>query len=55
MAIASLKELSCVVIVNGLEPAEDMLAQSNEENIPVLVTTESTFKVTGRIFSLINQ
>lgn len=55
MAIASLKELACVIIVNGLEPAEDMVAQSNEENIPVLVTSESTFKVTGQVFNLINQ
>ncbi len=54
MAIASLKELACVIIVNDLEPAEDMISQSNEENIPVFVTNESTFEITGKIYNLIN-
>jgi serine kinase of HPr protein (carbohydrate metabolism regulator) len=52
MAIASLRDLSAVVITNGEAPAEDTMAQSNEEGIPILGTTLSTFELSGRLYSL---
>lgn len=54
MAIASLKDLSAIVLVKGLTPEEDTLAKSNEENIPILGTDLQTFEITGQIFGLIN-
>lgn len=54
MAIASLKELSCVVIVKNLTPNEDTIKQSNEEGLPILQTSLSTFEVAGRVYNLIN-
>lgn len=54
MAIASLKDLSAVIIVNNQQPEDDMISQSNEEGIPVLVTNDPTFVITGMIFNLIN-
>lgn len=54
MAIASLKDLSAVIIVNNQQPEDDMISQSNEEGIPVLVTKEQTFAINGKIFNLIN-
>lgn len=54
MAIASLKDLAAVVVVNDNKPEADMLAQSNEENIPVLVTSEPAFEITGKIFNIIH-
>ena len=53
MAIASLKELSAIVLVNGARPEADMLAQSHSEGIPVLGTNEPTFEITGRIYTLL--
>lgn len=53
MAIASLKELSAVVLVKGLQPEADMLAQANEEGIAVLSTSMSTFDLNGEIFNLL--
>lgn len=53
IAIASLKELACVVLVKGNKPDEDMLEQAKEEDIPVLGSEEQTFEVAGRIYELL--
>lgn len=55
MAIASLRELAAVIIVNGLAPNADMLEQAEEENIPVLGTTENAFDVSGKLFKLLGK
>lgn len=55
MAIASLKELAAIILVNGNKPADDTARQSNEENIPILGTAMSTFEVTGKIYELIKK
>ncbi len=55
IAIASLKELACVVLVKGSTPDEDMLEQAQNEDIPVLGTKDETFETVGKIYSYINQ
>lgn len=52
MAVASLKELSCIILVKGLTPNEDTLNQSNEEEIPILQTSMNTYEVTGKVYEL---
>lgn len=54
MAIASLKDLAAVIVVNNQQPEDDMISQSNEEGIPVLVANEATFTISGKVFNLIN-
>ena len=54
IAIASLQELACVILVKGNKPDEDMLEQAKEEDIPVLGTTEQTFEVAGQIYTYLN-
>lgn len=54
IAIASLKELACVILVKDNKPDEDMLEQAKEEEIPVLGTAQQTFETVGRIYQLIN-
>lgn len=54
MAIASLRDLSAVIITCGENPGQDTMAQSNEEGIPILGTDLPTFELTGRLFSLIS-
>ena len=54
IAIASLKELACVVLVKGNQPDEDMLEQAKEEEIPVLGTSSQTFETAGTIYQLLN-
>ena len=53
MAIASLKELACVILVKGQTATEETLEQSNEEGIPFLSTTMETFETAGKIYELI--
>jgi len=53
MAIASLKDLAAIILVNNNEPEPDTLAQSNEEGIPILGTGMSTFEITGKLYALI--
>ncbi|MBO4381985.1 MAG: serine kinase [Bacteroidales bacterium] len=54
IAIASLKELACVVLVKGNKPDDDMLEQAKDEGIPVLGTDEQTFEVAGKIYQFLN-
>lgn len=53
MAIASLKELACVILVKGQSASEETLAQSNEEGIPFLSTTMQTFEAAGKIYDFL--
>ena len=53
MAIASLKDLSAVILVKGLEPEDDMLEQANKEGIPVLGAKENTFGTAGKLYNIL--
>lgn len=54
IAVASLKELSAVILVNGIKPNEDAAEQAEEEGIPVLGTQSGTFETAGRFWALLN-
>jgi len=53
MAIASLKEMAAIILVNGLEPQENTVRHSNDENIPVLGTDLPTFEIVGKLHQLL--
>ena len=53
IAIASLKELAAVILIKGNTPDADMLAQAEDEGIPVLGTDEEAFETTGKLYNLI--
>ena len=55
VAVASLKELAAVIIVKGLNAADETIRRSNEENIPVLLTGEDTFTITGKLYGLLKK
>jgi len=52
IAVASLKNLSGIILVNGRVPAEDTLKRAIEENIPVMTTPLSAFDLVGLLYSL---
>ena len=54
IAIASLKELAAVILIKGLEPEADMLAQAVDEGIPVLGSSNPAFEITGKLYNLFN-
>ena len=55
LAIASLKDLAAVILVNNLEPQENTVRHSDDENIPVLGTDLPTFEIVGKLYQLFNQ
>lgn len=54
LAIASLKEISAVVLVNGCKPDDGILAHSRSEQVPVLGSEQGTFELTGQIYNLLH-
>ena len=54
MAIASLKELACVILVKNLTASEDTVEQRNEEGIPFLSTDMQTYETVGKIYTILN-
>ncbi len=55
LAIASLKDLAAVLLVNGLEPDKETIVHSENEGIPVLGTTKTTFEIAGELFNVLNK
>ncbi len=53
MAIASLKDLAAVILVKGFEAAENTIRHSNDEQIPILSTSLSTFEITGKLYEIL--
>ncbi len=54
VAIASLKELPAVILVQGIEPDEAVIEKATEEGIALLGTTEGTFVTAGKLFQYLN-
>ena len=52
VAVASMKDLAAVVLVNGREPAEDTVEKARAEEIPVLVSSLPTFELVGKLCGL---
>ncbi len=52
VAVASLKELAGIIIVNGREPEEETLRKAEEENIPMMLTKLPAFEIVGRLYKL---
>ncbi len=55
VAVASLKDVSAVIIVRGVIPDDETIRKSNQENIPVLSAEEDTFTIAGKLFNLIGK
>lgn len=55
MAIASLKDLAAVILVNGLEPQENTMRHSEDENIPILGSSLPTFELAGQLYQILKQ
>ena len=52
IAVASLKNLSGIILVNSRVPAEDTLKKAIEENIPIMTTPLPAFDLVGMLYSL---
>lgn len=52
VAVASLKGLSGIILVNNRNPDEETLKRAVEENVPILSSRLPTFELVGRLYSL---
>jgi hypothetical protein len=52
VAVAVLKELAAIIIVQGRAPAEDTLTKAREEHVPILVSPLPAFETAGRLYAL---
>lgn len=52
ISVASTKELSGIIIVNGRKLEEDSLKKAEEEKIIVLSTDERAFQIVGKLYEL---
>lgn len=55
MAVASLKEIACIILVKNLTANEDTINQSNEEGLPLLQTSLTTYEIAGKVYNLIEK
>ena len=52
VAVASMKGLAGIVLVNGREPEPDTLQKAKEEGVPLLVSALPAFELIGRLYNL---
>ena len=52
VAVATLKELSGIILVNSRKPDEDTLSRAVAENIPIMTSSLPTFELVGRLYAL---
>ncbi len=52
VAVASMKDLAGIILVNGREPEQETVEKAEAENIAIMVTEMPTFEVVGRLYGL---
>ena len=52
VAVASMKELSGIILINNRQPEAATLEKAKDENIPLLVSSLPAFELTGRLYKL---
>lgn len=55
VAVAAMKDLCGIILVNGRFPATETLAKAQEENIPIFTSEESSYRVAGQLFQLMEE
>jgi len=52
IAVASLKGLAGIVVVQGRKPEEQTVEKARQEGVPLMVSELQTFELVGRLYSL---
>ena len=52
VAVASMKDLAGVILVNGREPEQETVEKAETEKLVVMVTELPTFELVGRLYNL---
>lgn len=54
VAVASLKDLSGIVIINGRMPDTETIGKAGTEGIPLLQTGKPAFETTGMLYQILH-
>ena len=52
VAVASLRDLAGIVLINGRQPDAETTAKASDEGIPLMVSSLPAFEVVGRLYEL---
>ncbi len=52
VAVAVMKSLAGIILVNGREPDEETLKKAEDENIPIIVSNMLTFELVGKLYEM---
>jgi predicted transcriptional regulator len=52
VAVASMKELAGIILINGRQPEDATLEKAKSEQIPILVSSLPAFEVAGKLYQL---
>jgi len=53
LAVAKLKDLAGIIIVNNREPEETTKKKAQKEGVPLLRTPDSAYVISGRLYQLL--
>ncbi len=53
IAVAKLKGLAGIIIVNGRQPDSDTLKKAEEEKCPLFLTKKNSFETSGELYPLL--
>ena len=53
VAVAVLRDLAAIILVQGRQPAEATLKKAGEENVALLVSDLPAFETAGRLYTLL--
>ncbi len=52
IAVAMMKSLAGIILINSREPEAETLAKANEEKIPIMQSRLPAFEIVGRLYAL---
>jgi hypothetical protein len=52
VAVAAMKELAGIVLINGREPEVETLEKAEDKKIPILVSQLPAFELIGRLYQM---
>ena len=52
VAVATMKELSGIILAGGREPEADTIQKAEQEGIPILASPLFTFELVGRLYQI---
>jgi hypothetical protein len=55
VAVARLKNLAAIILVNGRKPGDAALQKAREERVVIFGTAESEFAITGVLYNCFNK